>query len=82
MEQGVIRLENTEKYPFNNSARLVALAKEQPGTDYPVLTELLSSDGAVGDICVTGKAVNGFQIAYTGSASYAEIRYTVMEACV
>jgi len=79
VEQGVVRLENTAEYPFNNSARTVALAKRRAGTDYIVLTELLASDGAVGDIRVTGKAVNGFQIAFTGSATYAEIRYVVIE---
>ena len=79
MVQEIIRLENTEQYPFNNSAVIVALEREQSGTDYPVLTELLASDGAVGDILVTDRAVNGFRIAYTGSASYAELRYTVME---
>lgn len=79
MEQGIIRLENTESYPFNNSAQTVALEKERAGTDYVVLTELLASDGPVGDIRVTGKAVNGFRVAYTGSATFAEIRYTVLE---
>ncbi len=79
MEQGIIRLDNTEAYPFNNSAQTVALTKQRAGTDYQVLTDLLASDGAVGDICVSGRAINGFQIAFTGSATYAEIRYTVME---
>jgi len=79
MEQGIIRLENTAAYPFNNSAQIVALQQERSGQDYSVLTELLASDGAVGSVRVDGKAVNGFQIAFTGSASYAELRYTVLE---
>lgn len=78
MEIGSIRLENSEQYPFNNSQKTVALCREQPDTAYFVLTEVLCADGEVGEIRISGKAVNGFQIAYTGSASYAELRYRVV----
>ena len=78
MEFETIRLENTEQYPFNNSCRTVALRCEQPDTDYFVLTEIVCAGGEVGGICISGKAVNGFQIAYTGSAPFAEIRYCIV----
>ena len=78
MEIGSVRLENSEQYPFNNSRQTVALRREQPNTTYFVLTEILCTDGEVGEVCISGKAVNGFQIAYTGSASFAELRYRVV----
>ena len=77
MQTGTVRLENSERYPFNNSAQTVALAQEQENTDYAVSAELLCTDGSVGEIRVSGKAVNGFQIAFTGSASFAELRWRV-----
>jgi len=78
MEIGTIRLENSEKYPFNNSLQTVALCQEQPDTAYTVLTEIVCTDGEVGDIRISGKALNGFQIAYTGSASFAQLSYRIV----
>ena len=78
MEFGTIRLENSEQYPFNNSCQTVALCREQANTDYFVQTEIVCAGGEAGEICISGKAVNGFQIAYTGSAPFAEIRYCIV----
>jgi hypothetical protein len=76
---GTAILTNTKQYPFNNSAQTVALEASQAHTDYTVFTEVLSSvGGEVGDIIVSGKAVNGFKLAFTGSAAQAEIRYYVI----
>jgi len=77
METGTIRLRNTKTYPFNDSAQLVALEKERSGRDYLVMTEVVSCDGEAGDIVVSGKAVNGFSLAFTGSAREAEIRWWI-----
>ena len=77
METGIVTLKNTKLYPFNDSAETVALMKEQCGTEYFVLTEVVSAEGEAGEIRAYDKAVNGFKIAFTGSARSAEVRYFV-----
>jgi hypothetical protein len=69
-----ISLTNTQEYPFNNSEITVALLKERDTLNYRVLTEVVSSNGIVGDIVVYDKAKNGFKIKYTGSAASATIK--------
>ncbi|NPV89828.1 MAG: hypothetical protein HPY50_03510 [Firmicutes bacterium] len=64
-----LSLTNTLKYPFNDSEITVALFKERDTLNYRVLTEVLSSNGIVGDIKVYDKALNGFKLRYTGSAT-------------
>ena len=78
METGVVTLTNTKQYPFNDSGNTVALAFEQDGTDYRIETEVISSEGETGNIRVYDKAVNGFRIAFTGSAKSAEIRFRLL----
>lgn len=77
-EEGTVTLTNTQKYPFNNSIRSVALAKRQKNTKYTVIAEVTSSTGNAGEVEVTEKQVNGFKLAYTGSATSAVIHYTVI----
>jgi len=72
---GIVNLRNTKKYPFNDSETTVALNNAFSDTDYRVYTEVVSCVGEVGDVVVSGKARNGFKIAYTGSAAKAEIRW-------
>ncbi|PHJ38536.1 hypothetical protein P378_08500 [Desulforamulus profundi] len=69
-----VSLSNTMSYPFNNSETTVALQKARDTLNYRVLTEVLSSNGFVGDIEVYDKALNGFKIRYTGSATSATIK--------
>lgn len=78
MLTGTATLKNSKRYPFNNSMQTIALKTSRDHPDYTVLTEVLSSAGEVGDVTVSGKAVNGFQLAYTGSAKQAVIQYTVL----
>ena len=78
METGFVTLVNTKQYPFNDSAATVAIYPEQNCTDYVVLTELVESEGEVGDIQVCNKAVNGFCIAFSGSARRAGVRYIIL----
>lgn len=75
---GMAALRNTKAYPFNDSVCTVALDKSLKNNHYSVMTEVVSLSGEVGDIIVSGKAVNGFKLEYTGSASEAEIRYYVI----
>ncbi len=65
-----VTLTNTQAYPFNDSQQTVQIENARDNTDYYVIPEVISySGGAVGDLEVTDKLVNGFKIAFTGSAS-------------
>ena len=65
-----VTLKNTQVYPFNNSKTAVQLTKERSKKDYTVDVEVTGvTGGAVGDIFITDKLVNGFKIQYTGSAA-------------
>lgn len=62
-------LKNREAYPFNNSKITVALNRIWENGEYLVLVQVVRSVGGdVGQIHVTDKMRNGFQLAYTGSA--------------
>lgn len=73
-----ITLKNTLTPPFNSSIDAptsVALTKARKNLYYSVETEVKSHKGVVGEIVISDKALNGFKIAYTGSAS--EVTLTV-----
>lgn len=72
-----VTLTNSLKYPFNNSAKTVALEHERDTLKYQVGVEVISSDGLVGDVEVYDKALNGFKLRYTGSAKTVKLRYYV-----
>lgn len=69
-------LTNSQKYPFNNSIKTLALGSEnvRENKDYTVIVEAEAADGFVGDINITDKMLNGFKIAYTGSASSVSVK--------
>lgn len=75
---GTVTLTNTKQYPFNDSLTTVALKSPLDNCGYAVITEMAESAGEVGDIIVFGKALNGFKLAYTGSASRAEVKYSII----
>ena len=75
-ESGEITLTNSQKYPFNNSVKTVALNLTMDTTEYTVETDVLSSD-EVGRIVISDKQLNGFKISYTGSAKTAKIKFFV-----
>lgn len=69
-EQIEVTLTNTQQYPFNNSNVAVQLGTNRNKKNYTVLVEVLDSEGGgVGEIIISNKLLNGFQIAYTGAAS-------------
>ena len=76
-EIGVVNLKNTNKYPFNNSIKTIAMRKARNTIDYRVVYELISSDGAIGEVIITDKQLNGFKIEYTGSAANVAIKYYI-----
>lgn len=71
-----VNLTNSLTYPFNNSKKTITFPAElfRNSADYAVVPEIISSDGMVGDIEITDKLLNGFKVAYTGSAKSATIR--------
>lgn len=73
-------LTNTQKYPFNNSKKTIALsgANVRYNKDYTVTVEVESySGGCVGDIVVSDKLLNGFKVAHTGSAKTVNVKIYV-----
>ena len=66
----LLELTNNQKYPFNNSVKTLAFdsANIRNNKDYTVIVEAEAEGGFVGDIIISDKMLNGFKIAYTGSA--------------
>lgn len=65
-----VTLTNSQTYPFNNSLKTVQLPQSRNNMDYTVEAEIVSrTGGAVGEIEFSDKLLNGFKVAFTGSAS-------------
>lgn len=77
IQTGEITLKNDYQYPFNNSTQTIALQKPMDSKEYWVFTELINSNGPIGQVKVFDKLLNGFKIAYSGSATSATFRYIV-----
>lgn len=71
-EKITVTLTNTQPYPHNNSKNSgsVQLSTSRNTKDYTVDCDIVSVEGgAVGDFEFSDKLLNGFKIAYTGSAT-------------
>ena len=77
-EYGSKTLTNSQQFPFNNSQESVALVNRQDNIKYAVVAEFGSTTGNAGEIVVSDKQVNGFKLAYTGSAPSAVVNYIVI----
>lgn len=65
-----VTLTSSQQYPHNNSKKTVQLTTPKNNMDYTVECEVVSvTDGAVGEFEFSDKLLNGFKIAFTGSAS-------------
>ena len=74
-----VTLTNSQAYPFNDSQDTVQITSPRDNTNYYVIPEVISyTGGAVGDIEVTDKLVNGFKIAFTGSATQVVLKCHVI----
>ena len=73
-EEIEVNLTNSNDFYFNNSAKTVALSAMRSTTDYRVDTEIQGNTINVGDIVVYDKQMNGFKIAYTGSAASVTVK--------
>lgn len=77
-EVGTKTLTNSRKFPFNNSQSSVALAKTRDNLNYIVVIVSVTGSGNIGEVEVTDRLVNGFKLAFTGSAKSATVQYAVI----
>lgn len=76
-EERTITLTNSQSYPFNDSTKTIALTTARNFTDYTVEAEVLEHSGNVGDVRIFDRMLNGFKIAYDGSAKSATIKLRI-----
>lgn len=76
-EEKTITLTNNQSYPFNNSKQTIALATARNFTDYTVEAEVLEHSGNVGDVKIFDRMLNGFKVAYDGSATSVTIKLRI-----
>lgn len=69
-----VTLTNTKDFYFNNSVKTIALSKIRNNLDYRVFVEVQGNVTNVGDVVVYDKQLNGFKIAYTGSAESVSLK--------
>ena len=76
-EYGSVTLTNTDSYPFNNSKATIALSKVR-NTHYTVEAVVTGYTGGLpGNIVISDKAINGFKLAFDGSAKSVTVNYIV-----
>lgn len=73
-----VTLTNSQEYPFNNSKATVSLSVLRNTNDYFVIPETLEANGEVGEYDVSDKLLNGFKLAFTGSATSVKVRCHVI----
>lgn len=76
-EEKAVTLSNSQSYPFNNSTQTIALSRVRNFTDYTVEAEITDHDGNVGDVRIFDRMLNGFKIAYDGSAKTATVKLRI-----
>ena len=76
-EEKAVTLSNSQSYPFNNSTQTIALSRVRNFTDYTVEAEITDHDGNVGDVRIFDRMLNGFKVAYDGSAKSATIKLRI-----
>lgn len=78
-ETGTKTLTNTQAFPFNNSIVTVPLTITRDNLNYVVeVIKVEETGGPAGDIEITERQVNGFKMAFTGSASSVKVTYAVI----
>lgn len=77
VETQTVELTNSGSYPFNNSVKTVSLRKTRNFSDYTVEAEVLDHKGNVGDVRVYDRLLNGFKVAFDGSAKSATIKLRI-----
>lgn len=73
-----VTMTNTLEYPFNNSVKTVSLPQTRNHVDYTVAAEVVEySGGFPGEIVISAKLINGFKVAFTGSAKSVTVKLYV-----
>ncbi len=69
-----VTMTNTQEYPFNDSITTVSLPQERNHNGYTVMAEVAEySGGFPGEIVISEKLLNGFKVAFTGSAKSVKV---------
>ena len=68
MEEKTITLTNSAGYPFNNSVQTVSMTPVRKNKNYLVEYSITTKNGNVGEVEISDKQLNGFKVAFTGSA--------------
>ena len=77
-ETMTVTLTNAQEYPFNNSMKTVSLPQGRNHADYTVTAEVVEySGGFPGEILISAKLLNGFKVAFTGSAKSVTVKLYV-----
>ena len=76
-EEKTVTLSNSQSYPFNNSTQTIALSTVRNFTDYTVEAEVLDHSGSVGEVKIFDRMLNGFKVAYDGSAKIATVKLRI-----
>lgn len=78
-ETGTVTLTNSLEFPFNNSIVTVPLTVTRQNLNYVVeVIKVETTGGPAGEIEVSERQVNGFKMAFTGSASSVKVTYAVI----
>lgn len=76
-EVQTVTLSNTKTFPFNDSIQTVNLATARKTLNYDISWEITSATGNIGDITISDKLLNGFKIAFDGSASSVTLKLRI-----
>ena len=77
-EVGTKTLTNTKSFPFNDSKATVALTNTRENLNYIVVIVEVTGSGNIGEVEVSDRLVNGFKLAFTGSAKSVTVKYAVI----
>lgn len=78
-ETGEVTLNNSGGFLFNNSKVTVPLTNVRDNLNYVVeIISVTPTGGPAGEIEVSERQVNGFKIAFTGSATKVVVKYAVI----
>jgi hypothetical protein len=76
-EEKTVTLTNTQSYPFNDSTQTIALGTARNFTDYTVEPEIVDHKGNVGEVRIFDRLLNGFKVAFDGSAKTATVKLRI-----
>lgn len=74
VEEKTVTLTNSLTYPFNNSVKSVSMTAARKNKNYFIEYEVTAKNGNVGEVEITDKQLNGFKVAFTGSATSVTVK--------